>query len=248
VSDASGGMPDTPLRAPRAVAMDRAFAWYREALQLWRASPAMFAVLAGVVIAVQIAVSLIPVAGVVIAEAVVPLVQCSLLYASLSADRGDRPRLRHLLAIAGASPRALAAVVLAALVTFGAQALAAGALTDIDMLRPASFDSHASVADMSIVFAVATVAALPLAFVPPIALFDDPGLGAAFRASIAGFVRNPLPLLLYAALSVGLLVFGIVTSGIGFLLALPWLEASRYTAWKDVFAVDAARTTPESRR
>jgi uncharacterized membrane protein len=92
------------------------------------------------------------------------------------------------------------------------------------------------------------VASLPLGFVLPVALFDDPGLGASFRASLAAFARNPVPLLMYGALSIGLYLFGVVTSGLGLLLALPWLAASQYAAWKDVFAVAAPRIAPESRR
>jgi uncharacterized membrane protein len=248
VNDAPGGTPDAAVRAPRAVPADHAFAWYREAMQLWRVSPAMFAALAGIAIAIEIALSLVPVAGVLIAQLVVPLVQCGLLYASLAADHGDRPRLRHVLAIVGASPRAQAAVVLAGVIVFGAQALAASAVTDIDLLRPASFDSRMALGDLTVVVAAGVAASLPLGFVVPIALFDDPGFGASFRASVAAFARNPVPLLMYGALSIGLFLFGVVTSGLGLLLALPWLTASQYAAWKDVFAVAAPRTAPESRR
>jgi uncharacterized membrane protein len=249
VSDGSGGMPDgPPLRVPRAVPTDHAFAWYREAMQLWRVSPAMFAALAGIAIAVEIVLSIVPVAGVLIAQLILPLVECGLLYASLAADRGDRPRLRHVLAIAGASRRAQVAVVLAGIIGFAAQALTASTFTDIDLLRPGSFDSRVTLGDLTAIVAAGVVVSLPFSFVAPIALFDDPGFAASFRASFAAFARNPVPLLVYAALSIGLFVFGIVTSGLGLLLALPWLAASSYASWKDVFAVSAQHAAPESRR
>jgi len=241
VNDGSGDPPAAPLRAPHAVTTDHVFAWYREAMQLWRVSPAMFALLAGIVIAVELVLRLVPVAGVLLAQLVVPLLECSLLYASLAADRGDRPRLRHLLAIAGASPRAQLAVVLAGLIVFAAQALAAGALTDVDILRP-SVDSRMSLGDFTVIVAAGVVASMPFGFVAPIALFDDPGVAASFRGGIAGFARNPVPMLVYAGLSIILFVFGVVTSLLGMLLALPWLAASLYAAWKDVFAVSAPRS------
>ena len=50
-----------------------------------------------------------------------------------------------------------------------------------------------------------------------------------------------MPMLIYGALSLALLVLGWATYGVGLVLALPWWAASSYAAWKDVFAVDDAR-------
>jgi uncharacterized membrane protein len=97
-----------------------------------------------------------------------------------------------------------------------------------------------------LIIAAGVALSLPFAFVAPVALFDDPGFAASFRASIAAFTRNLVPLLIYAGLSLGLFLFGIVTSGLGLLLALPWLAAANYAAWKDVFGV-AGRTTESGR-
>ena len=232
--------PPAPGRASRAVPATHAFAWYSEAMRLWRVSPGMFAALAAVTIGVELLLRLIPVAGVILSQLVVPLVECGLLYASLAADRGDKPRLRHLLAILGAPPRAQAAVVIASLVAFAGQALTASAVAGIDLLAPDAFDEPVSGLTIAAIVAAGLLISLPFTFVQPIALFDDAGFGASFRGSFAAFARNAAPLLLYAALSLGLFLFGIVTSGLGLLLALPWLAASSYAAWKDIFAVETA--------
>lgn len=229
--------PAVRVRAARAVPPDHAFAWFREAMRLWRASPAVFAALAGVAIAIELLLPLVPVAGVVLSQILLPLVECGLLYASLAADRRDKPRLRHLLAVLGASPRAQAAIVVSSLIAFGAQALIAGALTDLNLLQPAAFNEHVSLTDVVVIIAAGVALSLPFTFVAPIALFDDPGFVASFAASIGALTRNLAPLLIYAALSLGLFMLGIVTSGLGLLLALPWLAAATYAAWKDVFGV-----------
>jgi hypothetical protein len=224
------------LRTPRSLPATRAFAWYGEAMRLWRASPTMFALLAAAAIATELIVRLLPVAGPLLTQVLLPLVECSLLYASLAADRGDRPRLRHLVAVLGASPRAIAAVVLASLIGFLGQVLAGSAL-GVDLLSAGDLPERIGLADVLLLVAAGIAVSLPLTFVAPVALFDDPGLGNAFRESLAAFSRNVAPLLLYGALSLGLFLFGIATSGLGLLLALPWLAASNYAAWKDVFAV-----------
>ena len=72
-----------------------------------------------------------------LAQVLLPLLECGLLYASLAADRGEPPRLRHLIAIAAAPPRALAAVVAASLVIFAVESIVAQAFGDINLLAPA---------------------------------------------------------------------------------------------------------------
>jgi uncharacterized membrane protein len=226
-----------PPRVARAVPVVHAFTWYREAMRLWRVAPAIFAAQAAVCIVAELALRLIPVAGVLASQVLLPLLECGLLYGSLAADRGDRPRMRHLVAILAAPPRAQAAVVLASVVAFAGQLLAAGAIGDVDLLQPGAFDAPVSLGALSAIVAAGLVLSLPFMFVAPIALFDNPGLGAAFEASASALVRNPGPLLLYASLALLLFLFGIATSGLGLVLVLPWLQASSYAAWKDVFGV-----------
>src|SRR5438045_1972420 len=100
-----------PVRTARPLPAMRAFAWYREAMRLWKRGPATFALLALATIAAEFTLNLIPGVGVLLAQIAVPLAACSLLFASLAADRGGRPRLGDFIAIAGASPLALSAVL-----------------------------------------------------------------------------------------------------------------------------------------
>ena len=206
-------------------------------MRLWKRGPARFCAIALVVIVANIALTLVPVAGIVLAQLLLPLIECGLLYASLAADRGDRPRLRHLVAIAAAPPRAQAAIIAAALIVFGAEAFVANAVGGFNMLAPAS--NAESISGMTLVatYAAGVVVSLPLTFVPFAVLFDGAGVRTAFAESGAAFVRNASPLLLFGALSFVLLMIGLATSGIGLLLALPWSAAASYAAWKDVFGV-----------
>jgi uncharacterized membrane protein len=86
-------------------------------------------------------------------------------------------------------------------------------------------------------YATGMLVSLPLTFVPFAALFDGASFREAFAQSFAGFARNPAPLLVYGAISFLLLLLGLLTSGLGLLLALPWSAAASYAAWKDIFGV-----------
>ena len=211
--------------------------WYATAMRLWKRGPLVFTVLAVLVLVANLALSLVPVGGAIVAQFVLPLLECGLLYASLAADRGDRPRLRHLIAVLAAPPRALAAVIAAGLVIFATEAVVAQVAGGINMLAPASNADAISGAALVATYAAGVAVSLPLLFVPFAALFDGAGFRQAFAQSTAAFAANLLPLLLFGALSFALLMLGLATSGVGLLLALPWSAAASYAAWKDVFGV-----------
>ena len=205
-------------------------------MRLWKRGPVTFCGIALVVLVANIALNFVPVFGVVIAQVLVPLTECGLLFAALAADRGDRPRLRHLVAVVAAPPRALAAVICAALVIFAAEALVANALGGFNMLAPGNADSISGTTLVA-TYAAGIAVSLPVTFVPFAALFDGADFRDAFAQSGAAFARNAMPLALYGGLSFALLLLGLATSGIGLLLALPWSAAASYAAWKDIFSV-----------
>lgn len=215
----------------------RAANWYAEAMRLWKRGPAVYTALALAMLAANLALALVPIAGIALARCVLPLLECGLLYATLAADRGDRPRLRHLIAIVAAAPTAQAAVIAAGFVIFAAEAVVAQALGGFNMLVPASNAESISGGALVATYAVGIAVSLPLMFVPFAALFDGAGFRAAFAQSAAAFTRNPAPLVLFGALSFVLLLLGLATGGLGLLLALPWSAAASYAAWKDIFGV-----------
>ena len=214
-----------------------ALAWYEHALRLVKRAPAAWGALAFLTLAAEIALELVPEVGPLLGKIVVPLVACGMLYAAAAADRGEAPSLRHAVAAFRASAAAIVAVVAAGLVTFAAEALAAWWIADANLLAPASASGALSVPQVGGIYAIGILASLPVTFVPFHVLFEQVGFGAAFAASWNAFVRNTVPLLVYAAASLVLLGFGLATMGIGLLVVLPLWAAASYAAWKDVFGV-----------
>lgn len=234
-----GSPPEPPrrVRSVRTVDLPRAFEWYAEAMRLWRRGPLTFSALALAILGANVALELLPRAGVVAAQMVLPLLECGLLYASLAVDRGDRPRLRHLVAVVGARPAAIAAVVVAGTLVFGVEAIVALEAGGIDLLAPGSSAAEIAPGSLLVIYAAGMLASLPLTFVPFAALFDGLGFRDAFAASFEAFTRNVLPLVAWGALSFVLLIVGLLSSGVGLLLALPWSAAASYAAWKDIFGL-----------
>jgi uncharacterized membrane protein len=209
-------------------------------MQLWKRGPAAFATLAFITLVASIAFEPVPVAGFIASNIVAPLIATAMLYASLAADRGDRPRLKHAIAPFAAPLHAQATVVIAGLVAFAAEAATAWLVADANLLLPARESAGFPMGVVAMIYVAGIAASLPLTFVPFAALFDGDGMRRAFATSARAFARNVPALALYAGISLVLLLLGLATMGIGLVLVMPWVAAASYAAWKDVFGLAPA--------
>src|SRR5215475_15694323 len=119
----------SPLKAestahlhPRIVPWRHAFAWYEEAMRLLKRAPMTWVALAIATILSELLLKAIPGAGSLLSEAVTPLVTCGLFYAGAETDRGTTPSLLLAFRAFRAPLGAIAAVIVSALLTLGAEA------------------------------------------------------------------------------------------------------------------------------
>jgi hypothetical protein len=206
-------------------------------MRLVKRRPATWAMLAFLTLATDFLLEAVPGFGPALGKIAGPLVACGLLYAAAAADRGGQPSVFDAVTAFRAPAPAIIAVVAAGMLTFTAEALAAWWVADVNLLATESLAGDLSMAAITGIYAIGILASLPLTFVPFHVLFEGVAPGAAFAASWNGFVQNTLPLLVYAAVSLVLLGFALLTMGIGLVLVMPLWAASSYAAWKDVFSV-----------
>jgi hypothetical protein len=222
---------------PRIVPWQHALAWYEDAMRLFKRAPLTWVALAGITMATELVLRLVPSLGSLLAEVVAPLVACGLVFAAAAADRGARPRLRDVTRAFRAPAGAIAAIVASALVTFVAEALAAWWIAGANLLDAAGTPGDIRVSVLIGIYAIAILASLPVMFVPFHVLLEPVAPGAAFAASWNAFALNAIPLIAYAGASLVLVAFGLLTLGVGFVVALPLWIASSYAAWKDIFGI-----------
>lgn len=227
---------------PRAVPANHALRWYEDALRLFKRAPGTWIGLALIAVATEFLLSPIPVAGAVLSELITPVVACGLVYAASVTDRGEAPSLRLAIAALGIPAGALIAVIAASALPSMLQALAAWWLADVNVFGADTRMTELPVVTLIGIHAIGILVSLPFTFVTYHLLLERAAPRAAFAASINGFAINAVPLLAYSAVSLALLGFCILTSGLGLLLALPLWAASGYAAWKDVFGI---RLAPE---
>ncbi len=234
-------MPAPSARIPRAVAGNRALVWFGEAIRLWKQRPVVFSVMAVVVLVASLAFEAVPVAGLLAANVIAPLLACGFLYGSLAADSGEPPRVAHLVAVFAAPARAQLAVVATAIVVTLVEAVVAWAVAGVNIFVPAQDASGVTPTAVLVIYAIGILASMPLQFVPMAVLFDGEAPGSAFASSARACFLNPGAMLALAVYCFALLMAAVATMGVGLVLALPWIAIASYCAWKDIFGVAGSR-------
>ena len=225
------------VAAPRAVQAGHAFAWYEDAMRLFKLAPITWCLLGFITLAADFGLQLVPGIGVAASKVIVPLVECGMLIGAGALDRGQPLSLRYTLTAFGARPGAVAAIVIGALAIFAAEALAAYYFGGANLLAPDPETGELSSAAVTGIVITGALASLPVAFVPFAVLFSDASFADAFVSSARAFALNLMPLLLFAAIAVVLVVLGLLLLGVGLIAVFPLLSAASYAAWKDIFAV-----------
>lgn len=220
-------------RMIRTVRADRAFAWYSDALRLFRMQPLGFALLAIAVTVAEVALTLVPLLGPPAANIVVPILACSLLFAALATDRGDKPHAAHLAAPFAAPARAVGTMIAATLIISGAEWVAGWQVAGVNLMSMEDVQS-APLSALIVVYVFSVLVSLPLTLVPLFAFFEGATLRESFGWSVNAFARNVSAFLLYGGLSLALLGIVFVTHGLATPIVLPLWAASAYAAWKDL--------------
>jgi len=219
---------------PRAVGARRAFAWYEDAMRLFKLAPVTWCVLGFVTLAADFGLQLVPGIGIAASKVIVPLVECGMLIGAGALDRGQPLSLRYTLTAFGARPGALA--------VFAAEALAAYFLADANLMVADSDSVELSAPAVIGTVIISALASLPVAFVPFAALLSGASFIDAFASSARAFALNLAPLLIFAALAVLLVAVGLLLMGIGLIAVFPLLSAASYAAWKDIFPAGVERS------
>ena len=222
------------VSAPRAVPLAHAFRWFETALRMFKVAPLAWCALGAITLASELALELLPGVGPAAARVIVPVVECGMLLGAAAVDRGARIEMRFAVAVFGARPSALAAIVLSALVVTAVETTLAYALAGVNLLADTTDERLTTTARVAVIGAEA-LASLPVLFVPFAVLLENRGFAPAFATSVRGFALNVAPLVVFGALSLVLIVIGALAFYVGLIAVFPLLTAASYAAWKDIY-------------
>jgi len=224
------------LSHPRSVPVTRAFAWFSTAMSLFKRAPGRWSMLAAISICLELALQIVPGVGIALSKVLIPVVASGLLVAAEAVDRGKPLDMRYALVAFGAPVSALAAIIGSELLVFLSEWLAGYSLAGINLLDSGGeAPPDISLGLLLQILTVGMLVSLPVVFVPFAALFEGAPFGAAFAMSWRAFFLNQGALLVYGVLSLALIGIGMMSMGIGLIIAVPLIAAASYAAWKDIF-------------
>lgn len=227
----------------RTLQSGRGWDWIVEAFALFRKQPGLWILLTVVLGVIFIVVSLIPVLGSLANALLFPLFGAGLMLGCRDLEQGNSLEISHLFLGFKRNTSDLVLVGVFNLLGWVVIALAViavvGAGVFLAMLRGGT--PGASLSLLSILIAMLLVAALSVPlymatwFAPALIILHELAPVAALKASFYACLRNWIPFLIYGLAMLVLGVLAAIPAGLGFLVLVPVLAASVYTAYRDIF-------------
>ena len=227
----------------RSVAAGRGWDWIVEAFALFRKQPGIWILTAVVLGVLFIVISMIPVLGSLANALLFPIFGAGLMLGSRALDQGATLEFAHLFAGFKQKTGDLVLVGVFNLVgwmviTFAVAAVIGGGVF-MGMMRGGIEGAGVSIASLLIALLLAAGLSVPLYmatwFAPALIVLHDLAPGTALKASFFACLRNWVPFLVYGVVLLLLGLLAAIPAGLGYLVLVPVLVASVYTAYRDIF-------------
>jgi hypothetical protein len=237
---------ETAAPQPRAVDAGRGLSWWTEAWPLFSRAALMWIVLLLLLVVLYVLIGLIPVLGGLAASLATPVFAGGLMLAARKVDAGGaleigdlfagfRDRLGPLLVL-GALLLAvsIALGVIAAVLGVGAflGAIAGGAAE-----RPGAVLAALTTGLLALLVVLALLVPVAMAFwfAPALVALRGVAPVAALKSSFSACLKNIVPMLVYGVLYLVAATVASIPFGLGWILLLPLLVLTVYTAFRDIY-------------
>lgn len=229
--------------AGRTVDTGRGWSWITEAFALFRRQAGMWILTTVLLGILFIAMSMIPVLGSLASALLMPIFVAGLMLACREQDRGGEIGINHLFAGFKQKTGDLVMVgvfnLVGWLLIFLVLFLVIGGGVFMAMMRGDAQAIGASIVTALIGMLLLAGLSIPLYmatwFAPALIVLNGMAPGAALKASFFACLKNMMPFLIYGLMLLVLGVLAAIPLGLGYLVLIPVLIASVYTAYRDIF-------------
>jgi len=232
----------------RTVAAGRGWYWIVEAFAMFRKQPGIWILTAVILAVLVIVIGMIPLLGTFASALLFPILAGGLMIGCKDLDRGGALELEDL--FAGFTQKTGDLVLVGAfnlfgwvVITFAAAAVIGGGVF-MGVMRGDLTGAGISIASMLIALLLVAGLSVPLYmatwFAPALIVLQEMAAGAALKASFFACLRNWIPFLVYGVVLLVLAIVAAIPFGLGYLVLVPVLAASIYTAYRDIFCAGQA--------
>jgi len=232
----------------RAVAAGRGWDWIVEGFALFRKQPGIWILMVVVLGILFVVISMIPILGSFASALLFPIFGGGLMLGCKALDRGGELEFEDL--FAGFKQKTGDLVLVGAfnligwvVIVFALIAVIGGGVF-MGVMRGGLAGAGLSIASMLLAMLLAAGLTLPLYmatwFAPALIVLQDMPPGDALKASFFGCLRNWLAFLIYGVVLLVLCIVAAIPIGLGFLVLVPVVIASVYTAYRDIFCAGQA--------
>jgi uncharacterized membrane protein len=237
---------DGEMTGPKGVPAGHGWAWLVNGWWHFKQNPIAWMVGIVVWILIAMVVSLIPMIGGIVLNLITPVIAAGFVIGCRAQEDGEDFTINHI--FAGFSNNT-GQLVLVGLIYFGSFllvsiAIAVGLFGMIGMQAMASENpdmmmamllSPAFLIAILLVFLIMIPLMMAYAFAPALVALDDMKALSAMKQSFVGCLKNLLPLTIYSLLVMVLFFIGTLPFGLGLLIVIPMLNASLYSAYRDIY-------------
>ena len=227
----------------RTVDAGQGWAWILSGFELFKKQPGNWVVIAIILIAITMVLAFIPFIGAIATYLLMPVFTGGLMLGCRSLARSGTLEINHL--FSGFQTRTGDLLIL------GAIGIAAGIVIMVPVMAIVFFGAYfgasagnaAGLGGMGLSFVLAMLIVLALSVLLSMALWFAPALVAlggvapiaAIKQSFAACLKNFIPFLVYGLVVMVLGIVATIPIGLGWLVLVPVLAASVYTAYQDIF-------------
>ncbi len=245
-------MENFPIPAPvfrgesRSVDAGNAFAWLRHGWALFLAKPAQWLILALILMAIMLVLSVFPLIGALAANLLTPLFVAGMLQASRRAGEDAAPELADL--FAGFRRQAGNLIVIGACYMLGlflifviGFAVGGGGMVG-GLMNANPVGLGVAMGSVMLAVLLTLLLSVPLImavwFAPALVFFNNMPPFEAMKASFNACMKNMPPFLIYGLIVLIFSFFAALPMFLGFLVFLPVLFGSIHAAYRDIFVAD----------
>jgi uncharacterized membrane protein len=234
---------DDFIAAGRALDAGRGWNWITSAFSLFMKQPGLWVLLFIIYFACSVVLGLIPLLGGIANMLLYPVFGAGFMTVCRTLDNGGNAEVAML--FTGFKEKTSDLMVLGLLVLVGIvimvvpAVLIAGGAGVVAALKGGTTAVMALGMSVVLVLLVMLAVSIPLYmalwFAAPLVLFHGLKPGAALKASFFGCLKNLMPFLLYSIVALVLCVVAVIPFGLGYLVLVPVLIASVYTAYREIY-------------